>query len=40
MCLRFHQVAQLDHAKDLGSLSAEAVMKRDVLTLTQEESAV
>ena len=30
--------AQLDQAKDLGSLSAEAVMKRNVLTLTQEES--
>jgi len=30
--------AQLDQAKDLGSLSAEAVMTRNVLTLTQEES--
>lgn len=30
--------AQLDQAKDLGSLSAEAVMTRKVLTLTREES--
>lgn len=30
--------AQLDQAKDLGSLSAEAVMTRKVLTLAAEES--
>lgn len=30
--------AQLDQAKDLGSLSAEAVMTRKVLTLAPEES--
>jgi CBS domain-containing protein len=30
--------AQLEHAKDLSSLSAGAVMTRNVLTLTQDES--
>lgn len=30
--------AQLDQTRDLNSLSAEAVMTRKVLTLTQEES--
>lgn len=30
--------AQLDQTKDLGSLSAEAVMTRKVLALSQEES--
>lgn len=30
--------AQLDQAKDLGSLSAAAVMTRNVLTVTEEET--